>query len=281
MTAATFAGTLLCAETVGLGCALVASAVPACATAGTAVIEACGDDRVLDLPEDFIDQLGGLGDTIDGFSGLEEAIHQMGGEINQWYTALSANDKKWVEGMANIIFMQKQLTSFLNATQDLSDDLDLAQVTNLYGEGIINLKSISDKFALLERGKFGIIKNDHRVEVFTDAALDPSNGLKSSIADVFAMMIGGHPLKTESIYEALGEEFCHSEEHRYVVMQLNSAVLLHATAMAMEGRAISTGLLRDIRQNFIRASQSYIRHCGCPEGYRETPPLIMNIFRLG
>ena len=281
------AGAALCAVTFGLGCAVAVAAGPACALVGDAIkggaCSSCGSGQ-LGL-EDVVNQLGGLEDTVEdgfasledtvgnGFASLEEEINHLGGEMKEWFGTLSENEKKLVDGQAKLIFMQKQglakLDTILDATEDLSYNLDLTQMITLYGQDISNLKNIELKFARLEKGKFGIIKNNDRVEVFTDAALHPTDGLESSIDNVFAMMKGGHFLKRESIYEALNETFCHPEAHQYLLMQLNNALLLHATAKTMEGKTISKNLIRDFRQNVIRASHSYYRHCGCPEGYRE------------
>ena len=270
------AGAALCAVTFGLGCALAVAAGPACGLVGEAIqggaCSSCGSGE-LGL-EDVVNHLGGLEDIVgNGFASLEEEINHLGGEMKEWFRTLSANDKKLVEGQAKLIFMQKQglakLDTILDATEALSYNLDLTQMITLYGRDISNLKNIEYKFARLEKGRFGIIKNNDRVEVFTDAALHPTDGLESSIDNVFAMMKGGHFLKRESIYEALNETFCHPEAHQYLLMQLNTAFLLHATAKTMEGKTISENLKRDFRQNVIRASHSYYRHCGCPEGYRE------------
>ena len=287
-------GALACGATFGLGCAAVAAAGPLCGLAGDVIkeklCENCGKEGlgfndVVNKLEDLDDTveegfqqlentvLGGFSNIQEGLDGLEAGLDRLGGEMNVWFGTLSANDKKLVEGQAKLIFMQKQglakLDTILDATEALSYNLDLTQMITLYGRDISNLKNIEYKFARLEKGRFGIIKNNDRVEVFTGAALHPTDGLESSIDNVFAMMKGGHFLKRESIYEALNETFCHPEAHQYLLMQLNTAFLLHATAKTMEGKTISENLKRDFRQNVIRASHSYYRHCGCPEGYRE------------
>ena len=287
-------GALACGATFGLGCAAVAAAGPLCGLAGDVIkeklCENCGKEGlgfndVVNKLEDLDDTveegfqqlentvLGGFSNIQEGLDGLEAGLDRLGGEMNVWFKTLSANDKKLVDGQAKLIFMQNQglekLDTVLEMTNDISYNLDLSQMISLYGQDINNLRKVNNKFNRLNRGKFGIIKNDHRVKVFTELALDPSDGLESSIDNVFAMMKGGHPLNPESIYEALGKNFCHQEPNRYLMLLLTNALTLHATAMVMEGREVSSKLLRDFRQNVIMSSNSFNRHCGCPEGYRK------------
>ena len=280
-------GAALCVVTFGIGCGLAVAAGPLCAGVGAAIQDGvcsnCGSGEL--GFEDVVNKLGGLEDNVeDGFASLEDGIANLGDEINQWFTTLSENDKKLVEGQAKLIFLQKQGIAKLETLQDTADEinynLQLAQYISLYGQDISNIERVINKFDRMDKGNFGIIQNNHRVKVFTELALDPSSGLEVAIDNVFAMMIGGHVLKRESIYEAVGKDFCRPEPNQYLLMMLNNALALHATAMAMEGRKISTKLLRDFRQNMIRASQAYQRHCGlrCPEGHRETQLLLMKKF---
>ena len=285
----TISGTLLCAVTFGLSCAHLSPAGPACSAIGSIiqdrVCSICGGDGL--GFEDVVHHLGVLDVTLEGggktlllrrsgFGSLKDTLKSMQGknpETNQWYMSLSAKNKTLVEDLAKMIVMQREgqakLKTMLNATDDLPHNIDLAQMITLYGTDISNYKDVEDKFNHLEKGKFGIIRNNEHVNIFTDAALDPSNGLELYIKKVFAMMIGGHVQNNETIYEALEENFCSPEVHNYLLKSLNKAILLHAIAVAMEGRKVSNKFLRDFRQNVIRASQSYYLHCGCPERYRE------------
>ena len=208
-----------------------------------------------------------------GFGSLQDTLAHLGGEVNDWFISLTEDNKKLVEGQAKLIFMQKRglekLDKIIGATKDLGESVELGQYISLYGDDFQNFDNAQTKFSLLRKGPFGIFETNFRVDVFRDAVLDANDGLESSIFNVFKMMIGGSTLKPESIYEALPKNFCTQKVHEYLLMRVYSALTLYATARAMNGQEVSKELLRQVRQNIIRATQTFFKHCGCPKGYRK------------
>merc|ERR1711879_564818 len=54
--------------------------------------------------------------------------------------------------------------------------------------------------------------------------------------------------------------------HAFLLMKLNNALALYATARAMGGNKVRESFLVDFRQNVIKATQAYQKHCPCPKG---------------
>ena len=191
-------------------------------------------------------------------------------EKEAYFMDLPTNEKEMMYGQVRILLLQgealEKLDALTNSTTQISQKLELAHIISLYGRDITNIHNVIKKFGRLTRGKLGTIKNDTRVDIFLKAALDSTSGLETAIDNVFQMMIGNHFLKKESIYEALGQDFCKVETHEGLLVLLYESLTLHAVALRMRGQSITERLIQDFGQNVIQASISYVRHCGCSNG---------------
>merc|ERR1719508_488931 len=90
----------------------------------------------------------------------------------------------------------------ISNTKALQNNVDLTQIVSLYGQDLKKILYVRDGlFNLLNRGTSGMIENDKAAIDFHDASLHVTEGLWYSIQNLFLMLIGGHIMRKESIYE--------------------------------------------------------------------------------
>ena len=171
------------------------------------------------------------------------------------------NADKLSSQMTELGLTAKQI---LDQTLELEGQIQLAQIIALYGPDITNYKKTRGAFDRLSKNASGLILRNLDQESFEKAANSANHGLAVTAKQIFEMMTGGHPLKAESIFQAVPES-CQNGTKNYFIRVMMDCYLLESVARAMRGESMSPTRVPEFKKQLILVEDQFIKDCGCPE----------------
>ena len=185
---------------------------------------------------------------------------------------LTLDNQKLFVGQSMILVQQEQNKKLIERlhtqVENLVPGIKKAQLISLYGDSFFTIDESYHKFKAIYRNSFSHSVSDYVLTEFKDLAGIRGN-LQPSIIKIQRMMIGNHPLFAESIYKALGGDFCNVNSHEYFMVSVYNGMLMRSTALGLDGHQMGKMELNRYVKNNIKATEAYVDHCGCPNGFKE------------
>jgi len=255
-------GGLVCAFTLGIGCAVAAAGTiyAAAATAGSNLCSKCSDPSIqLDKLNEIIK------DQKENFQKLNKAQIKNQLENVNWFRRLSSTQKELLAGQAVLKINQKNiledLTTLVSKSQNILSQIHMNQIISLYGDSISNLIHLRSFFNDMHKDDLGGIIDDHNSDDFIENTNHVRYGAKRNIKDVIKMLTSGHPLKRQSIWE-VDYSFCKKTNVDYFSSLLLSSFLFRRIALEMEGNPMSQNEAKRFEKDLRKVVRSYEKHCG-------------------
>ena len=157
--------------------------------------------------------------------------------------------------------------NILNLTLKLEGQIQLTQIIGLYGQDINNYLKVKRAFNRLSKNAQGLVISNLDQESFEKAANSAIDGAAASYMLIFKMMTGGHPLKAETIFQAVPET-CRDKD--YFVKVMIDCNLLESVARAMRGESMNPTRVLEYKKQLKLVQDQFIKDCGCPEGLVKT-----------
>ena len=281
-------GGAVCAFTLGIGCIVagvcgVAAGVAdgakeacrACGVGGGAGIDV---DRLTDLLSSNTDRLSDeMRNNTDRLSeqisrntdrltdemrdNTEKLSDEMRDNTERLFDEIRENTDRLI---AKINILTLSVEEVIDKSLEIEGQIQLTQIIALYGQDIANYQKVRNVFKRLKKNSKGLIMRNSDAQRFEQAANDAIDGLAASSMQIFQMMTGGHPLKSESIFQAV-PDFCQNNAKEYFLKVMFDCYLLENVARAMTGESMHPTRVQQFKRQLILIEDQFIRSCGCPE----------------
>lgn len=157
----------------------------------------------------------------------------------------------------------------LDQSVKLEGQIHLTKITAYYGHAITNYQKVRKAFKQLTKPPNGLIIRNLDADSFERASNNAFNGVAASSMQIFQMMTGGHPMKAESIFQAIPNS-CKHDTKDYVIKVMIDCYILESVSRAMKGEIMNPARVVDFKKQLILIEDQYIKDCGCPEGFVQT-----------
>jgi len=257
--------------TFGLSCGLALLGtgllVGGCAAATSEIESGC------ECPEEgpnfnqLLDRLDRL--NVTNQNGFNDILQKLNDQ-EEWFKILNRNDQKIIKGQVQLILAQNKMIQDLGAiSHDLRNykhQIKLTQIIAEFSRYLNNLETISNKFDRIRRGKLNTFIKDRRLEIFKNAAMDPADGLESSIDVIFKMLIGGGPWHGGQSLFKHSSIFCTPEHLQYFLGAQTHAIMLYKISLSFNSHRIDDKVEEDWVRGYVKSVEAYSKYCFCPPG---------------
>ena len=162
--------------------------------------------------------------------------------------------------IAKINILTMSVEKVLDQSIKIEGEIQLSHIITLYGQDITNYQKIRNAFKRLRKNSNGLIMRNSDSIRFARAANDPIDGLSASSLQIFQMMTGGHPLKSESIFEAV-PDFCDNGSKNYFLKVMFDCYILESVARAMSGERMHPNREQEFKNEVIEIEDQFTRSC--------------------
>jgi len=157
--------------------------------------------------------------------------------------------------------IKDMLAELEDGIQELGQEVNQAQIKELYGDDLDKYFSIRKLFNLVTITNEGIIVEDEYLKDFISAANDDEGGLAQISNRIYRMLVGTHSLSTKSLFKALPES-CHYAN--FFVRVMADGSLLGNLALTMSGSEVDLRRLWNLKNEFVLINNQFVTHCGFP-----------------
>ena len=167
--------------------------------------------------------------------------------------------------LAGQLHTKKALDKLSVNIAELGTEAQRTQLIVQYGNKFQQIQNSKGHFDTLYNGN--VNPSQYQIDEFKESANSPN--FKHAIANIQWMLMGGKDvLVPESLYEKL-PDYCHPEMHAQILRMCSEALMMRTVAYQIDNITIARNEIDQFIKNNINATNSYITHCGCPDGFEK------------
>ena len=229
--------------------------------------------KIDEAKDDIIDNANGNRDQIIGNANLNKLeiidnIDEATDEILKNLDLLRDGNREWFQKLANkqkvqvlnqITLLRRQkksnfmLSTLIDKADETQDAVIETQIIAEYADPLNTIRSVSNLYKRIPKGKFGLLQKGRTMEQFKELANKiGKNGLYSSIDLSFQLLLGeGSSFhRGQSVFQ-YQPTYCEDSYYNFFLQRISEGIILYETALVMDNHELPKTTLAAWTKYFV------------------------------